>query len=219
MNTIVKRPIEALGYGFIEAPFLPDGKDEFYLRDLQQLRGHDYRGLQAHEIEVLVKNDNTADDWNDIFVTQRFNPNLVKACEFHGRVRIGDLEPFYLEFHDLRMPVGIYNSTIVSCDIGSNVVIDSVGYLAHYVLGNEVVLANINEMHTTNHAKFGYGTLKEGEGEEVRIWLEIGNENGGRRVLPFDGMLPGDAYLWSKYRDDIELMRRFEKMTDLLVDP
>ncbi len=219
MNTIVKRPIEELGYGFIEKEFLPEGKDEFYLRELQQTGGITYRGLQAHEIEILVKNDNTADDWNDVFVTQRFNPELVKACEFHGRVRIGDLERFYLEFHDLRMPVGLYNSTIVSCDIGNNVVIDSVGYLAHYIIGNEVVLLDINEMHTTNHAKFGYGTLKEGEAEEVRIWLEVGNENGGRKVLPFDGLLPGDAYLWSKYRDDEELMGRFLQMTDALVDP
>lgn len=219
MNRIIKRPIEELGYGFIETRYLPDGEDEFYLRDLQQRGGVTYRGLQAHEIEALVKNDNTADNWNDLFVTRRFNPELVKACEFHGRVRIGDLEHYYLEFHDLRMPVGLYKSTIVSCDIGNNVVIDSVGYLAHYIVGNEVVLLNINEMHTTNHAKFGHGTLKEGEDEDVRIWLEIGNENGGRRVLPFDGMLPGDAYIWSKYRDDTELMRRFRRMTDDLVDP
>jgi len=27
-----------------------------------------------------------------------------------------------------------------------------------------------------------------------------------RRVIPFNNMLPGDAYLWSRYRDDDILM-------------
>jgi len=219
VNSIVKRPIEELGYGFVHPDHLPKGKDEFYLREQQLPPSDAFRRLDAREIEVLVKNDNTADDWNEILVTERFNPDLVKACEFHGRVRIGDLESYYLEFHDLRVPVGLYNSTIVSCDIGSNVVVDTVGYLAHYIIGDEVVLLNIDEMHTTNHAKFGVGVLKDGEPEEVRVWLEIGNENGGRRVLPFDGMLPGDAYLWSKYREDEQLMGRFREMTDALADP
>jgi hypothetical protein len=69
-------------------------------------------------------------------------------------------------------------------------------------------------MVTTNHTKFGNGILKEGEKEDVRIWLEICNENGGRKVLPFNGMLPGDAYLWSKYRDDEALLEKFTSFTE-----
>jgi len=38
-----------------------------------------------------------------------------------GLVRIGKLEPYYLEFHNLRRPVGLYNSTIISSDFGDNV--------------------------------------------------------------------------------------------------
>jgi hypothetical protein len=34
--------------------------------------------------------------------------------------------------------------------------------------------------------------LKDGEEENIRIRLEICNENGGRSVIPFTGMLPGD---------------------------
>ena len=44
--------------------------------------------------------------------------------------------------------------------------------------------------------------------------MEICNENGGRRVIPFSGMLPGDAYLWSKYRDDELLLQRFKEFTE-----
>lgn len=218
MNNIAKKPLSRLGYDFIDHRYIPEGKDEFYLRDEQHENKLIYRKLTAHEIEVLVKNENTADDWTSIYVTNHFNPNLVKSCQFYGMVRIGALGNFYLEFHDLQLPVGLYNSTIVSCDIGNNVVINNVNFLSHYQIGNEAILVNINEMVTSNHAKFGNGILKEDEGEDVRIWLEVGNENGGRAVMPFDGMLPGDAYLWSKYRDDKKLMQRFGELTDKAFD-
>ena len=141
---------------------------------------------------------------------ERFNPSLIKNCKFYGLVRIGNLEPFYLEFSDMKYPVGLYNSTIISCDIGDNAVIDNVNYLSNYIIGNEVIIVNANEVATTNHAKFGNGIIKEGESESLRIWMEICNENGGRSILPFDGMLAGDAYLWSKYRDDDLLMQQFK---------
>jgi hypothetical protein len=214
MNKITKRPLKRLGYDFIDPEYLPPGKDEYYLRQTQQRRDYEFRGLTASEIEVLVKNENTADDWAAIYVTDRFNPELVMGCQFFGLVRIGALEDYYLEFHDLRLPVGLYNSTIIACDIGSNVVVKNVRCLAHYIIGDEVILLNVDEMLTTNYAKFGNGIVKEGEPESVRITLDIGNENGGRAVIPFDGMLPADAYLWAKYRDDAALMARFKEMVD-----
>lgn len=214
MNKIGKHPLERLGYDFIPPEFLPPGADEYHLRNAQQRRRYEFRKLTASEIEVLVKNENTADDWDALYVTARFNPELVKRCQFFGVVRIGALESYFLEFHDLRVPVGLRDSTIVACDIGSNVVIDNVSYLSHYIIGDEVMLLNIDEMLTTNYAKFGNGIVKEGEPESVRIWLDVVNENGGRGVAPFDGLLPADAYLWSKYRGDKALLARFKAMTD-----
>ncbi|HKP32136.1 MAG TPA: DUF4954 family protein, partial [Chitinophagaceae bacterium] len=174
--------------------------------------------LSAFEIESLVRNRNTSDNWNNILVSDSFNPELVKNCQFHGLVRIGSLESVYLEFHNLRMPVGLYNSTIISCDIGDNISIDNVNYISHYVIGNEVIIVNVNELNTTDHAKFGNGIVKEGESEKVRIWLEVCNENGGRNILPFEGMLSGDAFLWSRNRDDQKLQKKFSEFTDKRFD-
>jgi len=218
MNKIIKKPLHNIGYDFIVPPYLPDGKDEYYLRNAQIQQKSTFRGLTAHEIEVLVKNENQADNWNDIYVSEKFDPRLVKSCRFHGMIRIGALESYYLEYHELQLPVGLYNSTIVACDIGDNVVIMNVDYLAHYQIGNEVILFNINEMHTTNHAKFGNGIVKEGEEESVRIWLELANENGGRKIIPFDGITPADAYMWVKFRDDPVLLDRFKEMTEQQFD-
>ena len=214
MNIIQKHPVNNLGYNFIDKKFIPKGKDEYYLRNTQNRNGIKYRKLTAAEIETLIRNRNTSDDWNKIFVSSQFNPELVRNCKFHGLVRIGKLEPFYLEFHNLRMPVGLYNSTIISCDLGNNICVDNVNYMSHYIIGNDVMLVNVNELATTDRAKFGNGILKEGEEEKTRVWIELCNEAGGRNVIPFDGMLAGDAWLWSKYRDDQALLAKFKEITD-----
>lgn len=218
MSEIKKRPLQSIGYNFIHPDYLKEGQDEYYLRNIQNSRTASYRQLSAYEIEVLVRNSNTADDWSKIQVSEAFNPELVKHCKFFGLVRIGKLEALSLEHHNLFMPVGLYNSTILSCDIGDNVAVNNVNYMSHYIIGNEVMLFNIHELHVTDHAKFGNGIIKEGEAENIRVWVEVCNENAGRKILPFDGMLPGDAYLWSKHRDDKELLQKFQEFTDKKFD-
>ena len=213
MNIITKHPVNNLGYNFVDQKYLPAGEDEYYLRNKQNKNNINYRKLSSREKEILIRNDNSSDDWSKIFVSDAFDPVLVKNCKFFGLIRIGKLEPYYLEFHNLRMPVGIYNSTIISCDFGDNICIDNAHYLSHYIIGNEVMIANVNELAATDYSKFGNGILKEGETELTRIWMEVRNETGGRRVIPFESMLPGDAYLWSSNRDDKELLERFIELT------
>lgn len=213
MSKIKKYPITHLGYNFIDAEFLPPNENEYYLRNRQN-QNKNYRKLTSSEKEILIRNGNTADDWSNVFVTGTFDPVMVKNNKFFGLVRIGKLEPYYLEFHNLRMPVGIYNSTIISTDFGDNVCIENANYLSHYIIGNEVMIANVNELATTDYSKFGNGILKEGEQEATRIWMEIRNENGGRPVIPFEKMLAGDAWLWSNHPEDKELMGRFKEFTE-----
>ena len=110
MNQINKKPISSLGYGFIPAAFIPKGKNEYHLRNIQNRSGIKYRKLTAYETEVMVRNANTSDDWNKVLVSSEFNPELVKNCKFFGLVRIGKLEPLYLSFNDVRLPVGLYRT-------------------------------------------------------------------------------------------------------------
>jgi len=218
MNKIRKRPIRSIGYGFIPDEHLPDGCDEYHIRFRQNPRRQPWRHLSTYEVETLVRNHNTSDDWTRILVTDPFHPELVRHCKFFGLVRIGRLEPWYLEFHNLRLPVGLYDSTIISSDLGDNVAVSRVVYLSHYIIGDDAILANIDEMATSSTAKFGNGIVKDGEPEQVRIRLEVCNENGGRSILPFDGMLPGDAWMWSRHRDDQRLQQRLREITEARFD-
>ncbi len=219
MDNVEILPAGHLGKNFIPPQYLPAGEDEFYLRNSQIPQPHPaWRHLRADELEQLVKNGNKADDWDMLLVTDEFEPSQIKNSSFFGLVRIGRMRNRILEHHDMQVSVGITDSRIVSCDIGDDTAIHNVSYLAHYIIGRRCILANIDEMHTTNYAKFGNGILKDGEPEKLRIWLDVINEGGGRRIIPFDGMITADAYLWAKYRDDKVLLERLKDITEKQFD-
>lgn len=214
MNKIIKTPVAELGYHFIEDRWIPEGEDEYYLRREQNSDPGEFRALTLDEIVILTRNGNVSDNWSRVQVKDPFDASLIQQCKFYGWVRIGKMEPYYLQFHDLRLPIGLYNSAIISCDIGDHVVINNINYLSHYIIGNEVMLVNVNEIEVTDRAKFGNGILKQGESEAGRIWMELCNENAGRKVLLFDGMQTGDAWLWTRFRDDEKLMQRLQSFTE-----
>ncbi|HEX2976630.1 MAG TPA: hypothetical protein VHO68_11900 [Bacteroidales bacterium] len=74
---------EQIGKNFIPAEFLPEGKDEYYLRDLQTCKPEKgWRHLRSDEVERLVKNDNKSDNWDSILVTDYFEPEQIKNSQF-----------------------------------------------------------------------------------------------------------------------------------------
>ena len=214
MSEIKLLPADKFGYGFIPEMYLPENGNEYYLRDIQcGAASRSWRHLTADEIETLVRNGNSCTNWSNVLVEDPFDEILIKNSLFAGLVRIGALEGQYLQFHDFTVPAGISNSRIISCDIGSNCAIHDCAYLSHYIIGNNVILSRIDEMATTSHAKFGEGVLKDGESEDVRIWIDPLNEAGGRSILAFTEMICADAYLWTIYRDDKKLMDRLKEIT------
>jgi hypothetical protein len=214
MENVKILPKGSIGTNFIPQKYLPAGEDEYHLRN-RQVKGppERWRHLRPDEIESLTKRNNTAASWDTVLVSDDFDPNLIRDTEFFGLVRIGALRDVTLQHHDLQMPAGITKSRIISCDIGDDTAIHDVRYLAHYIIGSRCMCVSIDEMHTTNHAKFGNGILKDGEDEDVRVWIEVINETGSRKVMPFDGMIPADAYLWAKYRDDDALQKKLVDIT------
>jgi hypothetical protein len=214
MDNVKVRPADGVGDGFISDAFVPEGKDEQYLRNEQfEKADENWRHLRAQEVETLVKNGNYCENWDNIYVTDELEPGQIRNNEFFGFIRIGRCKPAMLEHHEMEVPVGITNSRIVACDIGDDAAIHNVRYLAHFIIGDRCIITNIDEMHTTNHAKFGNGIVKDGESEEVRVTIGVMNETGSREIMPFDGMTPADAYLWAKYRDDTAMQKKFKEIT------
>ena len=219
MDKVTLLPYDRIYKNFIDEKYLHDGHDEYFYRNQQVKKpASGWRHLHSDEIERLVKNSNTATNWDEIMVTDHFDTNMIRNNHFFGLCRIGSVSNEILQYHDLRVPVGITNSSIHSCDIGDDCAIHDVHYLSHYIIGPRTMLFNIEEMCTTDHAKFGNGIVKDGEDESVRVKLQVMNETGCREVWPFDGMITADAYMWAKYIDDTELQKRLQEITQASVD-
>ncbi|MDR2020808.1 MAG: DUF4954 family protein [Treponema sp.] len=192
------------GRHFIPPQYLPPGRDEYWLRN-RQSGSRPWRKLRDGERAALLKNNNYCACWDDFLVCDPFDPALISNSRFYGLVRLGELRNVLLAHHDFRIPAGIRNSAIISCDIGRDTAVQDCACISHYIIGDRVILSRIDEMQTTNHAKFGNGIIKEGEEEDLRIWIDVMNEAGGRSILPFAEMIPADAFLWACYRDDAAL--------------
>jgi hypothetical protein len=219
MTEIAGQSPERYGYDFIPAPYLPPGKDEYWLRDRQAgARERAWRRLKVQEIEILAKNDNFCSNWDNFLVTDPFDPALIRNSNFYGLIRLGSMQNLLLRHHDFSIPAGIRNSAIISCDIGDNAAIQDCPYISHYIIGDRVILFRIDEMQTTNHAKFGNGVIKDGEEEDLRIWIDVINESGGRSILPFADMICADAFLWACYRDDTVLTEKLRDITQKSCD-
>ena len=213
MAFITQIKAEEYGYNFIPQEYLPPGKDEYWQRDIQQTKHRVWRELKQEEIEILLKNNNSCSAWDKVLVSDPFEPMLIHNSKFYGLVRIGALRNVILQHHDFCIPAGIRNSTIISCDIGDDTAIQECHYISHYIIGDACILSRIDEMQTTNHAKFGSGVIKDNEEESVRIWIDVMNEAGGRSILPFPEMLCADAFLWACYRDDTVLCEALKNIT------
>ncbi|WP_164122079.1 DUF4954 family protein [Sphingobacterium sp. xlx-130] len=214
MTFITQEPLANLGYGFISPKHIPAQADEYYIRNEQLGTEKVFRPLTSLEVKKLTDQLNYSSNWSEVLVSDPFFPEQIQSSKFYGLVRIGPMRQAYLSYRDLRLPCGIYNSTIVSSDIGAYSAIHHVRYMSHFIIGDSVILSNINEMESSNSAKFGNGILKDDEHPEKRIWMELCNENGGRSVIPFDGMQAADVYLWSRYRNDSTFQNRLVEITD-----
>ncbi|MDD3996489.1 MAG: DUF4954 family protein [Sphaerochaetaceae bacterium] len=214
-----RTPITEYGYHFINDEQIPEGNDEYWLRD-QQIEHWNalWRHLTTQEIERLEDQGNVCADWNHLLVEDPFDISLIRNNAFYGLVRIGSMEPYLTSYHDFCLPEGVRDSHIVSCDIGRHASIHRCGFISHYIIGEQSILSGIDELDCTNHAKFGIGVVMDGESEDVRIWLGLMNEAEGRKVLPFESMICADAWIWATYRENKGLMNRLVELTNQTKD-
>ena len=159
-----------------------------------------YRNLTTAEIEQLERQGNYAEDWSTVRVAEPFCAECIRNSTFEGAVSLGSIENCKHTEGDLTLREGIYSSALSNSTVGNHPVIHNVRMLSGYVVGNNVLLFNVEEMTCTS------------DPHKV-AWLEPMNENGGRRILPFSGMTIGDAYMWARYRGRKCLMERLEEMT------
>jgi hypothetical protein len=71
---------------------------------------------------------------------------------------------------------------------------------------------------TTSVSKFGNGIIKQGESENIRIWMEVCNENAGRKIIPFNVCYLVMPICGRSSESDEKLLSRFMEFTEKQFD-
>lgn len=104
-----------------------------------------YKNLTEKHIKTLVSQGCGSEDWDNVKVSDGFDPSAVRNCYFKGIVRIGD---------------GVFINNVGSC-------------IANYTIEDGAYIENVSCLEVTGKSSFGNGVLaavvNEGGGREVPL--------------------------------------------------
>ena len=165
-------------------------------------RQGEFLPLSADQINQLISQDCSCDDWSKVQVAQGFNAKTVTSTRFSGEIRLGVFEKQVSFFSGINKPAGINNATLHNCMVGNNVYISQVkNYIANYIIEDDAVIDNIDLLAVEGESSFGNGT-------EVAVV----NEAGGREIPIYDYLSAHIAYVIAFYRHQPEVIKKLQDM-------
>ena len=164
------------------------------------LSGDNLRALKETEIKTLQKNGCWSQDWSKVLVTKNFDARRVANSTFFGNVIIGDLDEDIEIEAGVKLPAGIFSSTIVNSEIGNNAFIKDAKLISNYIIKDKAIILNVGTLSSKNDAVFGNG-----------VELPIAIETGGREVLTYAEITVDVATKIASSRGDKELLKSYEE--------
>ena len=162
--------------------------------------GRKVDNLKPEQITALEENCNYCHDWKKVKVTKDFNPNRIFKCYFDGKVVLGAFNEKVEFAKGVSLDSGLYNSKIIDCQIGDNVLISDVKCIANYVVKDKAILFNDGIISCSPGATFGNAT-------EIPIAIETG----GREVKLYADITIDEAAKIARSRHDKKLLAEYEK--------
>jgi hypothetical protein len=163
-----------------------------------------YRDLSADEIERLIQNGCSSENWNFVKVMDGFDTSSCKNVIFSGEIKLGVFNRVFKDSSGISQKSGISNTRLNNCEVGSDVLISNIGeYISNYIIENDVVIKNCGKISTDGVSTFGNGT-------EVAVL----NETGRRSVKIWDRLSAHEAYIIALYRHRSKAVSLIEKMVE-----
>lgn len=147
-----------------------------------------FRHLTQNEKNILQKQRNQVQSWDDVRITDTTDCSLISECSFIGKIDIGPLSSGLIQKHGRDYRVGIRNSVLCDCIIGEGCVIENVGYGFRLYIEDRVILSRVDEIFFEK----GFSPSQPA----------IRNENGGRAIPLHRNMTGVEAFLFSEYKDN-----------------
>ena len=149
-----------------------------------------YRQLNPGEIDVLRRQGCWAEDWQHVYVSERFTPESIVRVNFYGVVRLGAFSGSIALPGGLSIHSGIYDATLFNVNVDDDALITHIhGYIANYDIGPRVYICDVGKIYMEGVPSFGVGTR-----------VNVLPETGGREVAIYEGLSAQTAYLAAMYR-------------------
>ncbi len=162
----------------------------------------EYKNLSGKQIEQLEQQGCSAEQWNQVFITDKTDLKHIRNVCFSGTNKLGEISGKNISFGDVVRFNGIYDAHLHNCIIGDRIFIKNIrNYIANYVVGNDVMIENVDIIATEGKSSFGNGVV-----------VEPINEGGGRSFPIFDYLSAQIAYVLSMYRHCTKVIEVLESM-------
>jgi hypothetical protein len=129
------------------------------------------RPLSGREVDCLQRQGNSAEEWSRVLVSEDFDLQRVRNCQFIGSVVLGRFAARIRLAGSVELPAGVWNSTIVDSVLGDDVLVRNVALLANYVIRPRALVVDCGQVVCEGETTFGNGTE-----------VAVGVETGGRRL-------------------------------------
>jgi hypothetical protein len=134
------------------------------------------RELSREEIAVMEDRGCRASDWKSVQVAQDFDCFRVRRTHFKGKCVVGRFGGEIEVTPGLSLPTGIYDCTLVACQVGNDCLLENVRFAANLIIEREAVLFDVGSITGTGSSSFGCGQMLplagETGGREVPLWAE-----------------------------------------------
>ena len=98
-----------------------------------------YRHLTSDEVSVLKAQGCWAEDWQHVYVSERFTPESIVRVNFYGVVRLGAFSGSIALPGGLSIHSGIYDATLFNVNVDDDALITHIhGYIASFGVGTRV---------------------------------------------------------------------------------
>ena len=158
------------------------------------------RELRDREICILEEQGCTAENWNDILVSDDFTVDTLHNVAFYGHVEMGSMIGSIEVEEGFLRRCGIRNASLRNVTVGDDCLIENIhGYINGYTIGSHCLLSNIGTMTCQEDATFGNGTV-----------ISVLNEGGKGNITLCEELTAQIAWLMINFPDAMRRMKNEE---------
>ena len=159
------------------------------------------RALTQEEITRLEQQGCSAEDWNQVLVSDEQSLKYIRGTRFSGDIRLGSFRRSFEMPGGIHKHTGIFNASLHDVTIGDDCCIENIkNYIANYDIADNCFIENVDIILCDGPTSFGNGV-------EVCVL----NETGGREVTIHDRMSAHEAYLEAFYRHRPEMIAQLKR--------